>query len=77
MFRRDMDRTFDDFFGGGGALRSVQAAQPLTPAIDIDDNGKEMVVTAELPGISEKDVEVNLAGDEKRAEHEEKNGDDH
>ena len=40
-----------------------------------------MVVKAELPGVTEKDVEVNLAGDvltikgEKKAEQEEKNGD--
>ena len=39
------------------------------------------MVTAELPGISDKDVEVSVAGDiltirgEKRAEHEEKSGD--
>jgi HSP20 family protein len=79
-FRREMDRMFDDFFGGG-ALRSFQGAQGLTPAVDIDDTDKEMVVTAELPGVTEKDVEVNLAGDvltikgQKKAEHEEKNGD--
>jgi HSP20 family protein len=77
-FRREMDRMFDDFFGGG---RSLQTAQGLTPAVDIDDTDREMVVTAELPGVTEKDVEVNLAGDiltikgEKKAEHEEKNGD--
>jgi HSP20 family protein len=81
-FRREMDRMFDDFFGnGGGPLRSYQGTQGLTPAIDIDDTDKEMVVKAELPGVTEKDVEVNLAGDvltikgEKKAEHQEKNGD--
>jgi HSP20 family protein len=81
-FRREMDRMFDDFFGnGGGALRSYQETQGLTPAIDIDDTDKQMVVKAELPGVTEKDVEVNLAGDvltikgEKKAEREEENGD--
>ena len=39
------------------------------------------MVTAELPGVTDKDVEVSLAGDiltirgEKKAEHEQKNGD--
>ena len=81
-FRREMDRMFDDFFGNGaGALRPYQVTQGLSPAIDIDDTDKEMVVKAELPGVTEKDVEVNLAGDvltikgEKKAEQEEKNGD--
>ena len=52
--------------------------QTLTPAVDIDETDKEIVITAELPGISDKDVEVSVAGDiltikgEKRAEHEEK-----
>jgi len=80
-FRREMDRMFDDFFGGG-ALRPAHAGwQALTPAVDIDETDKEMVITAELPGVSDKDVEVSLAGDiltikgEKRAEREEKNGD--
>jgi HSP20 family protein len=78
-FRREMDRMFDDFFG-----RSLSAGSPwegITPAVDIDDSGKELVVTAELPGVSDKDIEVSLAGDlltikgEEKSEHEEKNGD--
>lgn len=80
-FRREMDRMFDDFFGGG-ALRPAHAGwQTLTPAVDIDETDREMVITAELPSVSDKDVEVSLAGDiltikgEKRAEREEKNGD--
>jgi HSP20 family protein len=78
-FRREMDRMFDDFFGGVG--RSLQGTQSLTPAMNVDETEKEVVITAELPGVTEKDVEVNVAGDvltikgQKKAEHEEKNGD--
>jgi HSP20 family protein len=82
-FRREMDRMFDDFFGGG-ALRPTHAGwQAVTPAVDIDETDKEVIVTAELPGVGEKDVEVSLAGDiltikgQKKAEHEETNGDTH
>ena len=80
-FRREMDRMFDDFFGGGTPRPTQAGWQALTPAVDIDETGKEVVVTAELPGVSDKDVEVSVAGDiltirgEKRAEHEEKSGD--
>jgi HSP20 family protein len=76
-FRREMDRMFDDFFGSGPR----NGMHALTPAVDVDENDKEVVVKAELPGVTEKDVEVNVAGDvltikgEKEAEHEEKNGD--
>jgi HSP20 family protein len=78
-FRREMDRMFDDFFGGSRANSGSWPA--LTPAVGIDETEKELVITAELPGVTEKDVEVNLAGDvltirgEKKAEHEQRNGD--
>src|SRR5690606_31305227 len=41
---------------------------------------KELVITAEMPGLEEKDLDVSLTGDlltikgEKKAEHEERNG---
>jgi HSP20 family protein len=80
-FRREMDRIFDDFFGGSGLRPAPSGRQALTPAVDVDENDKEIVIFAELPGVTEKDVEVSLAGDiftikgEKRAQHEEENGD--
>jgi HSP20 family protein len=85
-FRREMDRMFDDFFNsfgfGGRALRPMSGGWPgVTPVIDVAETDKDTVVTAELPGLDEKDFEVTVAGDvltikgEKKAEHEEKNGD--
>lgn len=80
-FRREMDRMFDDFFGGGGQRLPQSGWQTLTPALGIDETEKEIVVSAELPGVTEKDIEVSLAGDiltlkgEKRSQQEEKNGD--
>jgi HSP20 family protein len=80
-FRREMDRMFDDFFGGGGLRPAQSGWQALTPAVDVDENDKEVVISAELPGVTEKDVEVSLAGDiltikgEKRSQHKEQNGD--
>lgn len=80
-FRREMDRMFDDFLDGSSFRPSLAGWQGITPALDIDETEKEMIVTAELPRVTEKDVEVSLAGDlltikgEKKAEHEEKNGD--
>jgi HSP20 family protein len=44
------------------------------------ENEKELVISADIPGLDEKDLEVSLAGDvltikgEKKAEHEERNG---
>jgi HSP20 family protein len=83
-FRREMDRMFDSFFdtfpdrSGRGLTRAGWS--DITPAIDIAETDKELVVTAEVPGVSEKDVEVTLSGNlltikgEKKTEHEEKDG---
>ena len=82
-FRREVDRMFDDFFSGFGR-RSVGApfgswGNP-SPSIDVAENDKEIVVTAEMPGLDEKDFEVTVSGDlltlkgEKKAEHERRSG---
>lgn len=86
-FRREVDRLFDDFFDGTGignfpALRNGGWSSNL-PSLDVTDSDKELVVSAELPGMSEKDFEVALSGDvltikgEKKHEHEEKEGERH
>jgi tRNA(Ser,Leu) C12 N-acetylase TAN1 len=49
------------------------------PSMDVIESDKEIEVTAELPGLEEKDVEINYADGiltirgEKKAEKEEKN----
>ncbi len=35
----------------------------LTPKVDIYEEGKELVVKAELPGIKKKDLDIRLDGD--------------
>jgi HSP20 family protein len=82
--RREMDRMFDDFFTGFGGGRGLPAASgwsAVTPMIDVAETDREIVVTAELPGLDSNDFEVTLAGDlltikgEKKSEHEQKDGD--
>jgi HSP20 family protein len=57
--RREIDRRFDDFFEAG--WRPFGGG--LMPAIDIEELNNEVVVTAELPGVTEKDIHVDLTGD--------------
>ena len=85
-FRREVDRMFDDFLSGFGR-RAIGA--PLgsssgpSPSMDLTENDKEIVVTAEMPGLDHEDFEVTVSGDvltlkgEKKAEHEHRNGDTH
>ena len=81
-FRREIDRMFDDFFESAG-WRPFGGTSGVMPAIDFEESAKEFVITAELPGVNEKDIEVDLAGDlltikgEKKSEHENRDSNGH
>lgn len=56
-FRREMDRLFEDFFGGFPLLRGAEAL--LThPAVDVAEDDKQLEVHVELPGVDPKEVSV-------------------
>jgi HSP20 family protein len=61
--RREVDRLFEEI--GGSAWRSplhkIEAAFGNVPAVDLVETDKAYEVTAELPGMDEKNVEVKLA----------------
>lgn len=76
MLQRDFDRAFEHFwamvpypFASMGRLQ-----QPDAIRLDVEDNGKEITVTAELPGMSEDDVDVSI-GDGRLTIRGEKNAD--
>src|SRR4030095_1761402 len=78
-FHREMNRLFDDVFRGFGSFGRL--ATPLMegqfgwPRIELDETDKAVTVSAELPGLSEKDVQVEIANGvlsirgEKKSEH--------
>lgn len=79
---REVNRLFDDVFRGFGSnLPSLVGAPAFSggwPSVEISDGEKEIKVTAEVPGLEEKDIEVllddgvlTLKG-EKRSETEDK-----
>ncbi len=59
---REVNRLFDDVFRGFGlpAVGTVPAFGGGWPSVEISDNEKEIRVTAEVPGLDEKDIEVLL-----------------
>jgi HSP20 family protein len=90
--RREIDRLFDDFGGGfwRSPFRSAFAVEPFwqremtwaaAPAVDVVESEKAYEVMAELPGMDEKNIEVNLSNGnltikgEKKEEKEEKKKD--
>lgn len=89
--RREIDRLFEDFDGGllrspfGRSFFDVQPFWPreswAAPAVDIAETEKGYEISAELPGIDEKNIEVKFADGvltikgEKQEEKEEKKKD--
>ena len=78
-FRRQMDRLFDDFLVPT-EQRSFAGDGTLWPSVDVAETDQAFTVTAELPGLDQKDVELNLRDNalvisgEKRQETSESNG---
>jgi HSP20 family protein len=62
---REMNRLFDDAFRGFGLFDRINT--PLMegqfgwPRLELTETDKEVTVSAELPGLSEKDVRVEIA----------------
>jgi HSP20 family protein len=93
--RRQVDRIFEDFDRNPWRLpfaRSLFDAEPFTargvfgaalPAVDVAEHEKQYEITAELPGLSEGDIEVSLANQvltikgEKKEEKEDEQKDYH
>ncbi|MER9439863.1 Hsp20/alpha crystallin family protein [Mesorhizobium sp. M0340] len=61
---REMNRLFDEAFRGFDtrlpSLGGFSAARASWPSVEISDSEKEIRVTAEIPGMDEKDVELLL-----------------
>ena len=70
-FSRDVDRLFDAFFGGG-----EQQSRRWVPAIDLVEGEDHFVLKADLPGLAEDDVSIEVQdgmltiSGERKAEHE-------
>ena len=89
-FRSEMDRLFDRFSGGFGfppvhrlfdfapTTRADNLFSFAAPVVDATEDDEAYKITAELPGMSEKDIDISLTDGtlvlkgEKRLEHEEK-----
>jgi HSP20 family protein len=72
---REMNRMFDDVLRSGGGSGGL-AASMIPVQLDVSETDKEIRITAELPGVAESDVQVELTDDiltirgEKRLERE-------
>lgn len=81
--QREIDRLFEDFTRGFPSFANMPSlattkSDLVLPSMDVTETDKEIEITAELPGLEEKDVQINVADNmltirgEKKAEKEEK-----
>ena len=86
--RNEIDRMFDSFWFAPTAVRRMFNLEPgrweetpfglTAPAIDVTEEEDCYKIDAELPGMSENNIDITISGDnlilkgEKREEHEEK-----
>jgi HSP20 family protein len=84
-FSEEMDRLFDDFGFGGNLLGPVLGREltrfgemgQWSPQVEVFERGGQLVVRADLPGMTKDDVNVEVADDalvirgERRSEREE------
>jgi HSP20 family protein len=74
----EMNRLFDGFFGTGAGTRNGASLRRWIPAMDLVEAGDELVLRADLPGMSEDDVAIEIKDNvltvsgERRSEHEDK-----
>jgi HSP20 family protein len=79
-FQKQMNKLFASFFDDESFLfPSLGSQSSFVPRFEISESDKGIDITAELPGVEEKDIDVSIDGNvlrikgEKRVEHEEEN----
>jgi HSP20 family protein len=85
QFRREVDQMFNGMLGDWTGPMNLldRRLGSWMPQIDVRETAKEVRVTAELPGMEEKDLEVSFLDGaltikgEKNEEHEEEKGEMH
>jgi HSP20 family protein len=64
LLQREVNRAFDEVFRGFPAAgRSAAGLGGFAPSLDVRETEQGLEVAAELPGMSEQDIELRLEGD--------------
>jgi HSP20 family protein len=80
VFQREINRLFDDFFKGTGIkpwTEEMESLGAFTPQVNMTEDEKSIQVSAELPGLDEKDLEISLSKDSLTIKGEKKEENEH
>lgn len=81
LLRREMDAVFENFFRGFDIEPFETRFKAFSPKVDVNETDNEIKISAELPGMDEKDIDVSLQSNmltikgEKKEEKEDKGKD--
>jgi len=79
VMQREMNRVFDAFNRSWGLGAFPEYTGAFMPRLDVIEDARAFTITAELPGMSEKEIDLSISGDtltikgEKKEEKEDKN----
>jgi len=60
QIQSEMNRLFEDLFSLTGTSAPTGATAWALPRVDVVEDDKEVTVTAELPGMEEKDIQIEM-----------------
>ena len=61
--RDEMSRLFDNFFAGLPERGKELLGGEWSPSVDVSETDEEVVVTAELPGVKQDEVDITITDD--------------
>jgi HSP20 family protein len=69
--QREINKLFEDFFrapmwegfGESSALSGEQFFGEVTPRVDMSETDKEILIKVELPGMTDKDIDISVGRD--------------
>jgi HSP20 family protein len=65
--QRDMNEIFNNFFANPFSIapmqRMMEMGESYSPGIDVCETDKEIIITADLPGMDEKNIHLTIEGD--------------
>ena len=63
LLRQEMNTLFDNFFHGFDIEPSWGRIDTFNPKVDVKETDKNITVSAEIPGMDDKDIDVSLSRD--------------